>query len=245
MFFYQPVSLENSNFNISVEELHQELRKDLNELFDRISSHNLPYIELFEELFKWYTHSRSGMNNQITLCNRKFKSMSPTMGMRVLRSTSNINPNLRLGNRLMDAILKTNKRLISLPTNQAPFVPQSAPKFFKFLSWGIRSYIDDILIKRIIKKRNPNLRYRLLPSYNWAKCYTSKANFHKFEAYFSSKEIGIIWYTKLANNLISKRELKTWPFTNTVFISASAVNKELELIENFKITQDLIRDNNT
>ncbi|ADF51475.1 N-terminal nucleophile aminohydrolase [Zunongwangia profunda SM-A87] len=248
MFFYQPISLQNSNFVISIEELHKELNKDLNELFDRISAHKLPYIELLEELFKWYTHSRSGMNNQLTLCNRKFKSLSPTMGMKLLRCTSNINPNLRLGNRLMDAILKTNKSnktLILIPTSQAPFVSQNAPKFFKFLSWGMRSYIDSFLIKRIMRNKNPKLRYRLLPSHNWVKTYIDEKNLEKFQDYFSNKEIGEIWYNKLVKNFNSKRKLETWPFTNTVFISASALNKELELIKNFKTTQDLIKDNNT
>ena len=170
------------------------------------------------------------------------------MGMKLLRCTSNINPSLRLGNRLMDAILKTNKSnktLILIPTSQAPFVSQNAPKFFKFLSWGMRSYIDSFLIKRIMRNKNPKLRYRLLPSHNWVKTYIDEKNLEKFQDYFSNKEIGEIWYNKLVKNFNSKRKLETWPFTNTVFISASALNKELELIKNFKTTQDLIKDNNT
>ncbi|MFC6858611.1 asparagine synthetase B family protein [Zunongwangia atlantica] len=238
MFFYQPISLENSNFKIAIEDLHKNLMEDLNEIFDRISDHNLPYIELYEELFKWFTHARSGMNNQITLCNQKFTSISPTMGMKILRETSNIHPNLRISNRLMDAMLNSNsttKKLRTLPTSQAPFVSQKAPKFLKFIIWGTRSYIDSLLVKRIISKKNSNLRYRVLPSYNWVKAYTSETNFKKFQSYFTNKKIGSKWYSKLEKNFIKKSKLESWPFTNTVFISAASLNKELELIDKYKI----------
>lgn len=231
---YSKQRLENLDLNISHEILIEGVKTNLNELFDRIKSHQLPYSELYDELYAWYTHSRIPMGKQILLCNSKYSSICPPMGLSILRAASNIHPNNRLNYRFMRGLFKYNpdlKKLNTIPTNQSPWIPQNVYAPFIFLAWGIRSKMDQFLIRRIMKKKNPNLRYRMFKGLNWVKIYQNNTMEDKLALYFTPNHLGKKLTNNMINTIIARKELKKWPLTNTDLISLSSLNIELEIIK--------------
>lgn len=219
----------------SREELVQGLHQDLQEIFTRIESHHLPYSELFDELFLWYTHSRVPMGKQILMCNSDFYSYCPPMSMQVLRMTSNIHPNLRLSNRFLNKLfsLPDLKKLNKVPTSQAPIIPQNLPGILKMPVWGIRSKIDHYLIKRLVKSKNPNMRYRLFKSLNWPMIYQNQHLEKNIQDYFNPNQLGEGQFEHLKKRALERKELIQWPFGNTEIISNASLNFEINTIKKY------------
>ncbi|WP_026914487.1 hypothetical protein [Christiangramia portivictoriae] len=218
------------------EDLVQGLHHDLNEIFSRIKAHHLPYVELYDELFMWYTHSRIPMGSQILICNRDFYSYCPPMSIQVLRMTSNIHPNLRLGNRFLNKLfrLKDLKSLNTVPTSQAPLVPQYFPGLFKMPIWGIRSKMDHYLINRLVKSKNPRKRYRLFKSLNWPLIYQNKNLDKHIDQYFESNHLGEGQYNYIKNRAQQRKDLLQWPFGNNEIISNASLNTEINIIDKYR-----------
>ena len=237
--WYTEKRISKLTVTLSPSQLVAGLHKDLEEIFSRIRSHRLPFTQLYDELFYWYTHSRGPMAKQIQICNSNFASYSPPMSMQILRNTSNIHPNLRLGNRFLSKLfsLPKLKKLNRLPTSQAPLVPQNFPNFIKFPVWGIRSRIDHYLINRMMKKKDVTKRYRLFQSINWPQIYQTPAMVKNIEDYFGNNHLGFRQYEHILTRAIERKELKQWPFGNTEIIANAALNVEIELIKEFREQQ--------
>lgn len=219
------------------ETLVEALHSDLNELFTRIEKHNLPFVELYDELFSWYTHNRMQVGKQILICNSHYKCYCPSMSMSVLRMASNIHPNLRLNFRFIKRLFTLNsemKNLFSIPTSQAPLVPQNFPDFIKFPIWGLRSQIDQFLIRRMIKSRDINKRYRLFTSTNWAKIYQNPSMEKNMKDYFENNNLGEGYFNDLLNQAVQIKNLEQWPFANLEIINASSLNTEIDIIKTYK-----------
>lgn len=223
-------------FYLSREKLVQGLHHDLQEVFTRIEAHHLPYSELYDELFLWYTHSRIPMSKQILICNSDFYSYCPPMSMQVLRMTSNIHPNLRLSNRFLNKLFRLPelKELNTVPTSQAPLIPQNFPDLLKMPVWGIRSKIDHYLIKRLVKSRNAKKRYRLFRSLNWPLIYQNRHLEKNIHDYFSPNCLGEGQFEHLRKRATERKELIQWPFGNTEIISNASLNFEINTIKRFK-----------
>ncbi|AVR43804.1 hypothetical protein C7S20_00130 [Christiangramia fulva] len=207
---------------------------DIEEIFDRIEAHNLPYAELYDELFSWYTFTRMELSRQVNICNEKFYAFSPGMSIQMLKKTSNIHPNLRLFYRFANKMLKNEPDLRpfrNVPTSQIPLFPQQFPDFLKIPAWGIRSRIDDWLVKRMIKSKDPSKRVKLFPGMNWAKIYQLPDLEERMESYYQPNFLGDE-YAKTFIHLTEKRKnFKSWPFANMDIMSGVALNMELELIK--------------
>src|SRR5690606_10013862 len=96
LIYYGDLRLNRMNFKISSEELKKEVKEDLEKIFSRIQAHNLPYAELYDELFSWYTYTRMRLAKQLQISSSRYSAYCPAMSIQVLRNTSNIHPNLRL-----------------------------------------------------------------------------------------------------------------------------------------------------
>jgi hypothetical protein len=230
-------SLINLNLEKSVEEIRENTRADISELFERIDSHNLKYIDLVDELFTWYTHTRLSMGKQILINNSKFRAYCPGLSISVIRKASNIPPNLRLNQNFVRKLFKEVKGLRALgriPTSQIPLIPQNSSNLIRFPVWGIRSKLDDYLIKRMMKARNPKMRYRLFPSNNWVEVYQNPDMEKNLDDYFKNNHLGKNYVENIKAQAKNRRDLKQWPFANMNIINAAALNAELELIASFK-----------
>lgn len=231
--WYTEQRIGKFKLSTSRQELVQGLHHDLQEIFLRIEAHHLPYSELYDELFLWYTHSRIPMGKQILMCNSDFYSYCPPMSIQVLRMTSNIHPNLRLSNRFLNKLFRLPdlRKLNTVPTSQAPLIPQNLPGILKMPVWGIRSKIDHYLIKRLVKNKDPNKRYRLFKSLNWPLIYQNQHLDKNVHDYFEPNHLGEGQVEHLKQRAQQRKELIQWPFGNTEIISNASLNFELDIVK--------------
>lgn len=225
------------NLKTSHEEVIDGLIMDLDEIFDRIESHSLPYVELYDELFSWYTYSRMRLAKQVVMCSSKFDAMSPAMSIQNLRRTSNIHPNLRLNYRFSKKLFnefEELKILNKIPTNQAPLIPQNSPDLIKFSVWGLRSKIDSYLIKKSMSKSKTNKDYRLFKSINWSSFYQNPDMESNILDYFKNNHLGKKYLKKQLETSIERKNLTQWPFANIDIMNACSLNVEIDLIKQYQ-----------
>lgn len=235
--WYTPGRLSQFDFNYKREDVIAALHSDLNEIFLRIEQHKLPYIELVDELFSWYTHNRMQVAKQILICNQNFKSYCPSMSIQILRLASNIHPNLRLNLRFIKKLFgesKELKKLFAVPTSQAPLIPQSYPDLIKFPVWGLRSKIDHYLIKRLMKSRDIKKRYRLFNSINWAKVYQHPEMEKNLNDYFQNNHLGKKYFEGILQQSLQRKNLEQWPFANLEVINGASLNLEIDFIKSHR-----------
>lgn len=235
--YYHERNLLKYDFRIDKNELLDALQVNLEELFSRIKAHDLPYSELYDELFSWYTFTRIHLAKHLLVANSKFHAYSPAMSLQMLTFTSRIHPNQRLNYRFAKELFRKNedlKKFNRVPTAQAPLVPQNFPDLLKFASWGIRSTADQYFIHRMMKKKNPESRYRLFKSINWAKVYQHPRMEENLEAYFEPNEIGSVFFQDLLKQAVDRKKLKVWPFANLNIINAASLNVELNSIKEYR-----------
>ncbi len=225
----------NLSLSIDYDKLIREMKKDYEEIFFRIESHNLPYSELYSELFSWYTHARVPMGQQVLTCNQKFKAVCPPMSTGILRLSSGIHPKYRMNYRFMNKLFKNTielKELNSIPTNQSPFVNRNFSDLLIFLVWGLRSVIDQYLVKRLMKHKKSNMRYSFLKSINWVQIYNRKNVVDNTKDYFFIKNKQIYTEEKKAMNILEERiNLERWPHANFDILGIASINSQLSLIK--------------
>jgi hypothetical protein len=234
--WYIEERVSNLNLSFSTAELKAGLHSDLEEIFSRIEAHSLPYTELYDELFSWYTHSRIPMSKQILICNRDFYCYCPPMANSILRNTSNIHPNLRLSNRFLKKLFSISelKKFNRIPTSQAPYIPQNFLDIIKFPIWGFRSKVDHLLIKRLIKHKDPTKRYRLFKSINWVMIYQNPDMKKNLKRYFENNHLGEDYFKYLLKRAEQRKNLQQWPFANTELINGASLNVEIDLIKSYQ-----------
>ncbi len=241
LIYYREIRLNRMNFKISSEELKKAVKEDLEELFSRIEAHKLPYPELYDELFSWYTYTRMRLAKQLQLSNSRYCAFSPAMSIQVLRNTSNIHPNLRLNYRFAKKLFKESKELrkfSKVPTSQAPLVPQYFPDFIKFPVWGIRSKIDGYLMKKMMKSKNAGNRYRLFKSIDWAGAYQLPDMEKNLNDYFENNHLGEEFFQNILSQCVQRKELNQWPFANIDIMNAAGLNVEIDLIKSLRRGKD-------
>jgi hypothetical protein len=231
---YSEANIAKLDLKMDYDTLIKDVVLDYEMLFDRIEQHELPYVELYDELFAWYTHGRFPIGKQTLICNQKFNGINPSMSLKLLRLTSAIHPNNRLNYRFMNGLFKHVKELRLLnkiPTSQSPIVPHNIPGFLIFLVWGIRSKLDQFFIKRLMKHKNPNGKYRLLKSINWVKAYQNENLEDRLNSYFDPRFLGKQYVEQSKRGILDRRDLKRWPLTNANILSLSALNIEIDIIK--------------
>lgn len=233
-FINQFNKLEETNFPISKNKIISEIKKDLDVMFERINKHNIPYVELLDEIFIWYTHGRIPMSKQLLQAKIKFLPLAPIMSMQLYRNSSNIHPDIRMDFTLLEKIFdeKEFDKLNSIPTAQVPFVPSRTNILVKFLVWGLRSTIDQLLIK--LYRKNISTRQRVLKSLNWEKAYQDKDAIKNTNTWFEVDYINKKMFT--LNTVKSRADGTSWPLTTMDIASISTLNIEIDLIKKLQKT---------
>jgi len=224
-------NIDYKNFDISKEKIIEGIIEDLNVLFERIKQNNVPYIELLDEVFGWYTHGRIPMAKQLLLSKKKYFPLAPILSMQLFRHSSNIHPSIRINFGLVDKIFKLNKlkALASIPTAQIPWIPYKYPSLLKFFVWGIRSTLDQALIKRQLRKKDVNLRHRVLNTVNWILPYRESKAKENCESWFKKDYINKKEYC--VKTLVGRSEMELWPLLTADIITYSGLNIEIDLIK--------------
>jgi hypothetical protein len=230
---FRKEKLEKFGFRISADLLWKEVLVDLNELFDRIENHHIPFQELYDELFSWYTHARMPMGKQILIVNEKFLGYCPAMSLQVIRLTSRILPNCRLNSRFIKFLFRNIddlKKLGKVPTSQIPLLPLNSHDILRFPMWAFRSKFDYLLTKRRLKSKHQGKKNRLFESFDWAYIYQNPKMEDNVKSYFENDFIGENYTSKMIKHAIQRKELNEWPFANLEILSAAGLNIELQII---------------
>ncbi len=210
------------------------IKSDLNEMFKRIEGHNIMYYEQLHEIFSLYTRGRIFLSKQLLLGKNKCLPLAPIMSQTILRYAFSVHPAQKILFKLIDELFKQNNyaELSKIPLADTPFIPAKSNNRLRLLIWGIRSKIDEKLIQRQMKYKNPNKRNRVLKSINWIKPYREKVAERNIQEYFKNNHLELKDYSiKIFKN---RSKMVDWPLTPTDIISLSAMNLEAEIIESIK-----------
>lgn len=213
----------------SIKYLRDELSNDLESTFSRINQHNLPYKILQDELLGWYTHGIS-MGRQFLTLKENFSPLAITMGFRVLRESSFIDPFQRVNGNLLHEIQAHPdfSKLSQLPSAAIPIIPSNSPLFIKDIIWGARSIIDQKLINRAIKSKNKKGRMRLFKSINYVNLYNHPEAESRVKGWFMN-------YSYIENNnfvklVVDRANLDEWPLVNFDIVGPASTMILLDLI---------------
>lgn len=211
----------------------QETAADLKLSTERVRENMPPFVPMFEELFLWFHKTRFTLSSQNLLLTSVFRPMSPVMSMRSLRFLSTLHPHLRLRRRLMDAIARLPEfdELGRIPSAQIPWLSGRAPAAIRELLWGLRSGLDQVLMRRVMKTKDPAKRQRVLPSLDYLKEYRRDHVVSTVQSWFSGKWVKGDSFVEMAKK---RAEMTSWPYINLDITSPANVSILLDLssIEN-------------
>jgi hypothetical protein len=117
-------------------------------------------------------------------------------------------------------------KLSSIPSAQIPFVSSRAPDLIKDLLWGLRSGVDQMLIKRSMIRKGPNNRQRVLKSLDYVSEYRREATSINVEGWFSGRYIDAGNYVQI---LRERAGLDTWTLINVDIAAPANVSMILDL----------------
>ncbi|SDR68878.1 asparagine synthase-related protein [Christiangramia echinicola] len=240
--YYNQKNIDSLGLTINIEDLRKNFLEDLFFLFQRIEAHNIPYIELVDELFTWYTHTRFPMGKQVLINSSKFQAYCPGVSIQMMRLCSSIPPEERLNLGFVRKLfrnIKELRKLSRIPTSQVPLVPLSAPHLLRIPVWGFRKIMDDYFIKKLVKEKDPRLRYRLYNSNNWVEAYQRDDLKEVLEGYFEFKYLGENYVNSIKAQAIKRKSLDLWPFANMNIMNAAALNTDLYYIDKMRGGNDI------
>jgi hypothetical protein len=209
------------------ERVVEESAADIALSAERVRGNRPPFVEMFDELFIWFHKTRFTLASQNLLLTCAFRPMSPTMSMRSLRLLSTVHPQLRLRRRLMDALARLPEfdRLGTIPSAQIPLLSARAPAMVRELAWGLRSGVDQVLIKRVMKSKDPGKRHRVLKSLDYIKEYRREYAVPRVRAWFSGKWVQGEPFARMA---LERGELSSWPLINLDITAPANVSMVLD-----------------
>ena len=198
----------------------QEVAHDLELSFLRVRENMPAFAPMFDELFLWLHRIRFLLGGQITFLASTFRPFSPAMSVRFLRLISTVHPRLRVRRRLMNAVTRLPELdvLAGIPSAQIPWLGARSPTFLRELLWGVRSGLDQALIRAILRSKNIRKRQRVLRSLDYIKEYRRDGVDSTVEEWFSGKWIKSEAYLQVVRN---RANLLAWPLIG-VDISAPA-----------------------
>jgi hypothetical protein len=216
------------------EQIIGESTSDLELSILRVRDNIPPFVAMFDELFNWFHKSRYTLSSQNLLLNSVYRSMSPSMSMRSLRFLSTIHPRLRLRRRLMDALARLHEYdvLAKIPSAQIPFMSARAPSAMREVTWGLRSGLDQMLIGRVMKAKDPNKRQRVLHSLDYLREYRRPEVQSTVGSWFSQTWLRGEVYVQVARE---RGEMSSWPLINLDLAAPANVSMILDACQEGKL----------
>lgn len=213
-----------------LEELEQHFIEDLELTFDRIQSMMPPFTCQFDEILRWFTFVRYSMASQILLMSSAFNTLSPPMSMRFLRFITKVHPRFRRRRRLMRAIahLPELAELGRIPSAQIPYLNMRLPGILLDLMWGFRWRSDGFLTRRVLRKKNPSGKQRLVKSLNYLQEYRREGVVETVSSWFSMKWIKPDYYI---NRVQKRANLGTLPLINVDIATPANISLILDLCD--------------
>jgi hypothetical protein len=206
----------------------EEIAGDLELCFSRVRDNGPAFAPMFEELFYWFHRARFLIAGQALFLSSRFRPLCPAVSMRFMRLISSVHPKLRIRRRLMNAIARLPELdlLAGIPSAQIPWLSARAPSLLREIVWGARSGIDQVLIRRAMKNRDPRMRQRVLPTLDYTKEYQRDNAVPNVRAWFSGKWLNGDKYVDIVKRRAS---LTAWPLMNLDIAAPANVSIILDL----------------
>jgi hypothetical protein len=214
--------------SLTEKQIAAEITDDLETSFARVSDNAPLFSAMYDELFIWFHRIRFLLGNQINWLSAAFHPVSPGLSMRFLRLITTIHPRQRIRKRLMNAIIDLPEfdELSRIPSAQIPFISSRTPSLIRDVLWGLRSGMDQMMIKRNLKNKNVYGRQRVLRSLDYVKEYRRKTTAANVEGWFSGRYIESGDYLRLVRE---RAELNAWTLINVDVAAPANVSIILDL----------------
>lgn len=205
-----------------------QTESDLEWSFARVEDQRPPFAPMFDELFTWFHRVRFLLANQLPFLAYRFRPVCPALSTRFLRLITRVHPRLRIRRRLMDAIaqLPDFQQLGAIPSAQCPWLSSRAPAMLRDLVWGMRSGLDQVLIKAVLRSGNRWKRQRVLRSLDLIQEYQREGLAATVAEWFSGNWIDGTPYVRLVQQRAS---LEAWPLIGVDLSAPANVSITLDL----------------
>jgi hypothetical protein len=209
-------------------QLADEISNDLELCFSRVRDNGPLFAPMFEELFYWFHRARFLIAGQALLLGSRFRPLCPAVSMRFMRLISKVHPRLRIRRRLMNAIARLPEfdQLAAIPSAQIPWLGARTPSLLREIVWGGRSGMDQVLTRRALKKKNPRMRQRVLPTLDYMREYRRDDTVSNVQAWFSGRWLNGDKYVDLVKR---RAALSAWPLMNLDIAAPANVSILLDL----------------
>lgn len=209
-------------------QIRAAIASDLETSFSRVSAQTPPFSAAYDELFIWFHRIRFLLGNQINWLSSAFRPISPGLSMSFLRLITTIHPRQRIRKRLMNAIVDLPEfdELSRIPSAQIPFISSRAPALLKDIVWGLRSGLDQVLIRRSLKNKKADGRQRVLHSLDYVKEYRRRSTQKNVESWFSGKYIESNHYLQMVRD---RANLDAWTLINVDVAAPANISIILDL----------------
>ena len=191
-----------------------EIRSDLNQLFDRVESQDITLMENIYELYSLLTWGRNTMFNQHLLSKIHLRPLHPMASLNLIKLSFKIDLKYKMNHGLFNQVFKSNRLtdLNNIATATIPFIPNNSNFIIKHFVWASRLLIDNLLEKIRMKLKSKKIPRRLLRSFDNAKMYNSSA-IQFVQSYFETDYLGYKGYCKnivLQRSKLKKRPIEPW-----------------------------------
>ena len=218
-----------SFMGLPTSEILERCKSDIEDVFGRIYENQPPLVELYDELYNWYTYIRMLHAKQFLIHKENLKITNPSLYFNNLREVTKIHPKYRVNYKLMDYYFKNfevAKKFAKIPVAQIPFVGYNAPRKVKLLLWGFRAVVDRLLIKRKMKHKSVAMRYRLFKSLDWPLIYRQKDGLNNLK---ELTQVEYIACKEIVNTYEKRKNMEKWPLVTFDISLIIGLNKELEI----------------
>lgn len=202
---------------------------DLQCEFNFMHKQHIPYVALLDECYNIMRHTDG---YQTLLFCEKMDAIPLMSSNKILQQSLSIPPCYRINNIALNCLFNSVhllKKYAKIPLAASPGIPLSWPNSIVMLSWGLRSKVDKFLVKRMMKRHNPNLRYRFVKSLNWPQVYQDPNMESSLESYFEQDVLQLGEKTKrLAKG---RKLLELHPLMTSDITMAAQLNCFLNLLK--------------
>lgn len=127
----------------------------------------------------------------------------------------------------MDALARLPEYGIlgKIPSAQIPFLSARAPASMRELAWGLRSGLDQIMIGRVMRSKDPNKRQRVLHSLDYLREYRRPDVQSTVGSWFTPAWLRGEAYVRIARE---RGEMSSWPLINLDIAAPANVSMILD-----------------
>lgn len=128
----------------------------------------------------------------------------------------------------MDAIarLPAFDQLSRVPGAQIPWVGARAPAALREMLWGVRSGMDQLLIRAMMWRETPQARQRVLRSLDYVREYRREETVPRVRDWFSGRWCDGDSYVRTVQ---ARGGLASWPLINVDIVAPANVSLTLDL----------------